>query len=47
MAVTGKPLDVVKGFIANNSFALVVFLTVFAGYCVYKMKKRNVKLFGR
>lgn len=39
--------DKVKVFIAANAIPVVIGLVVLVGYLIFRMKKRNVKLFGR
>lgn len=40
-------VDKAKGFIQEKAVVIVMVLVAVVGYCLFRMKKRNVKLFGR
>jgi len=42
-----KGMEQVKAIIVKNAIILVVALCAIVGYLLFRMKKRNVKIFGR
>jgi hypothetical protein len=42
-----KGFDKVKLFVQTNAIVIVGALLAAVAYCIFRMKKRNVKLFGR